>query len=141
MSLADAYDIQKDMIYDSHQKRKNAADMMVPIMKIQLPDELLRTVSQFLFYDISSNVYHEKRQTQYYRSIMQCVVNEFKQCRYNERRFTNFHNVEFRVFGYSGFHNNFLFEGLMKHFFLSMCTRCGCYRDQDRFPIGCFCLT
>jgi hypothetical protein len=136
MSLADAYDIQKDMIYDSYQKRKNAVDMMVQIMKIQLPDELLRTVSQFLFYDISSNIYNEKRQVQYYKSIMRCVIEEFKQCRYFERQYTNFHNVSFRVFGH-----NTLFNSPFKHFFLSMCTRCGCYRDQDRFPIGCFCLT
>jgi hypothetical protein len=127
MSLADAYDIEEDTSYDSHQKRKKAADMMVPIMKIQLPDELLRTISQFLFYDISSNVYHEKRQTQYYKSIMQCVVKEFKQCRYNEYklyRLPNFHNIEFRI----GCH--LLNIDTILHFHLVMCTRCGCYKHD-----------
>jgi hypothetical protein len=130
MSLADAYQIEMDMIYDARQKRKNAADMMVPIMKIQLPDELLRTVSQFLFYDIRSNAYHEKRETQYYRSIMQYVVDKFNYCRrqnYSCRRLCCC-DVEFE------------YNYMTKNIYFTICTQCGNYRHQRNLQIRCHCL-
>ena len=66
--------IRRHQRKESHTKRINANDMMVEIMQIDLPDEVLRHMSTFLFYDIRSNEYHEKQQADYYKYKLWMIV-------------------------------------------------------------------
>ena len=60
--------------YNSLEKRVTAQNKMVPIMQINLPDDVLRHMATFLFYDIGSKVYEEKVETDLNKVLMRYIV-------------------------------------------------------------------
>ena len=76
MSIYDIHDILTSMEKRSNRQRQKATNMMVPMMLINLPDEIMKYTSTFLFYDIESHAYEEKKKTDYYKAVMKCVVDE-----------------------------------------------------------------
>lgn len=116
-------------------KRKHANNMMVQIMLITLPDELLRYISTYVFYDINSNLYRENQLSSFYQQTMRQIIQEFTYCRkmcyVNER----VHNIRFKI-NQHDFHGFHMYENMI----LSLCTRCGNYRSEVHFRIYCRCL-
>lgn len=80
MTEFDIYNVQINMEVNMIYKRQKANDIMVEVMKLHLPDDVLRYTSHFLFYDISSNAYYEHNQRIYYRQVMQYIVHKIPTC-------------------------------------------------------------
>ena len=137
--MANFYNISYEMSCLSQSKRKNASDMMVQIMNINLPDELLRCISTYVFYDISSNAYQEKQYMHYYKSAMRYIVHEFKECRVSLPLCGSiFVNVQYKINGYTimGWEKD---QIIYQRIILSLCQRCGNYRSDAHYRISCQC--
>ena len=116
----------------SLEKRVTAQNKMVPIMQIDLPDDVLRHMATFLFHDVNSKVYKEIEDTEYYKYVMgEIVQNAFHLNTRFKQIFTFYRQYSVVCYTYhiSHPHTNRLMQ-------MYICNTCGNYRNYN---LVCMC--
>jgi hypothetical protein len=126
MTETDKYNIVCHLIQESETKRKNATTNMVEIMKIELPDEIMRHISSFAFYDVNTKVYYEKRKADYYKSVMRSVIQNFTTCFFSRNIFHYWSGLCIII--------NEEDETKKTTIYSHVCNRCGNFCEESLFP-------
>ena len=117
---------------NSLEKRVTAQNKMVPIMQIDLPDDVLRHMATFLFHDIRSKAYKEKEETDLNKALMRYIV-RIAFTEENCRIIFSFYHQSFYIHRY---HHISQPHCVMQ---IGFCNFCGNYRYYQIDAVRCKC--